>query len=75
MASLNELIARGEVCRCLRSKKLHYRGDTSPEHVSSTVEGWEGPFWCVHTQSLTGPDGQEAGTDTCRPGRGCCEVA
>jgi len=77
MASLNEMIASGEVCRCLRSKKLHYQGATTePEgYIPATVEGWQGPFWCVHTQSLLGPDGKDADSETCRPGRGCCETA
>ena len=76
MANLNERIASGEVCQCLRSKKLFYQAEATPGSVpSSTVEGWEGPFWCVHTQSLFGPDGKEADSETCRPGRSCCETA
>lgn len=79
MASLNQMIANGEVCQCLRSKKLFYQGEPAPPeasgHVPSTVEDWQGPFWCVHTQSLLGPDGKEADSATCRPGRSCCETA
>lgn len=68
MASLNEMISNGEVCQCLRSKVLFYQ-------VEGAEASAEGPFWCVHTQSLIGPDGQIADAESCRPGRGCCETA
>ena len=75
MASLNELIAKGEVCSCLRSKKLFYQTDAPRVGPPSTLEGGDGPFWCVHTQSLVGPDGKIADTESCSPGRACCETA
>ena len=67
MASLHELITTGEVCQCLRAKELYYQ---APEEASAA----RGPFWCVRTQSLIGPDGQIADTESCRPGRSCCET-
>lgn len=67
MASLQQLIETGEVCQCLRSKELFYQ---SGEEASDA----HGPFWCVHTQSLIGQDGQIADAETCRPGRSCCET-
>ena len=76
MPSLNVLIQNGEVCQCLRTKTMFYQVDdrsagSDEHHVSDT----EGPFWCAHTQSLIGPDGQMASDERCRPGRGCCETA
>jgi hypothetical protein len=70
MASLNELIRSGEICRSLRSKKLFYQDEASASDVLNA-----GPFWCTRTQSLLGPDGKIAGAEECRPGRGCCETA
>lgn len=75
MASLNEMIAKGEVCRCLRSKKLFYQADGVGSTLSSTLEGSDGPFWCVLTQSLQGPDGKIVDDEACRPGRTCCQTA
>lgn len=70
MPSLNVLIEKGEVCLCLREKKMFYQvpGEES-------AEAPEGPFWCAQTQSLLGPDGQIADAEHCRPGRSCCEIA
>ena len=67
-ASLHALITGGEVCQCLRSKELFYQAEAEASPA-------RGPFWCVRTQSLTGPDGQLADTETCRPGRSCCETS
>ncbi len=67
MSSLNELISSGAVCRCLRSKTLFYQ-------VEGSDAGAEGPFWCLHTQSLLGPDGKIVELESCRPGRSCCET-
>ena len=70
MPTLNALILRGEVCSCLREKKMFYQ---SEEDAGAS---WpEGPFWCALTQSLLGPDGKVADAESCRPGRTCCEVA
>ncbi len=87
MSTLNELIASGAVCRCLRSKTLFYQvegpGPSPPGRdeglVPSEVEGepagTDGPFWCLHTQSLLGPDGKIVELESCRPGRSCCETS
>ncbi len=71
MPSLNVLIERGEVCRCVRSKTMYYEVDEAerPDADNSA------PFWCTHTQSIFGPDGQVVEPGACRPGRGCCEIA
>jgi hypothetical protein len=79
MPSLNVLIQTGEVCRCLREKKMFY--ETPGATISGGMEivtastGPDGPFWCAQTQSLLGPDGQVADAESCRPGRSCCEIA
>ncbi len=70
--SLQGLIAKGEICRCLRAKTLFYE---PPELPDEPAQGrTEGPFWCAQTQSLLGPDGQIADVESCRPGRACCET-
>jgi len=73
MPSLNVLIARGDICNCLRSKQMFYEGDILEEDPLHPHP--HGPFWCVITQSLIGPDGGLAGDKTCKPGRSCCETA
>lgn len=69
MPNLNVLIQEGTVCQCLRTKTLFYDDDPN------SPAGSEGPFWCAHTQSVLGPDGRVADVESCRPGRGCCEIA
>jgi hypothetical protein len=68
MASLRELIQKGEVCHCLRAKNLFYQTESEED------SGANGPFWCAQTQSLLGPDGQVSSADDCRPGRSCCQT-
>jgi hypothetical protein len=70
MPTLNALILRGDVCRCLREKTMFYQAEED-----SSPAGPDGPFWCALTQSLLGPDGQVADAESCRPGRSCCEIA
>ena len=73
MALLPMLIAKREVCCCLRAKTMFY---DSPDHddPESHEAQKAGPFWCAQTQSLIGPDGHIAGLDQCRSGRGCCRM-
>lgn len=73
MALIPKLIAQREVCCCLRAKTMFY--DTPDhDHPESLDAQKAGPFWCAQTQSLIGPDGQIAGLDECREGRGCCRM-
>jgi hypothetical protein len=54
-------------CRCLMSKgkllNLKYDPTVPPSNDRS--------FWCVHTQSVIGPDGAVAEPEQCQPGRTC----
>lgn len=70
MASLNLLFEQGEICRCLRSKTMYYDVDEAERPEAENA----GPFWCTHTQSILGPDGQVVDLRGCRPGRRCCET-
>ena len=69
MTSLNLLVVRGEVCKCLRAKSMYY--DAAGEDPSGENED---SMWCAHTQSILGPDGQVVDVRHCRPGRSCCET-
>lgn len=68
--SLNVLISTGQICRSVRSKKLFYQQDEDASDARNA-----GPFWCSRTQRLVGPDGQLVTSETCRPGRSCCQTA
>lgn len=68
--SLNFLIATGEICLSVRSKKLFYQSGENASDARNAA-----PFWCSRTQSLIGPDGKIAGLEECRPGRPCCKTA
>ncbi len=69
MTSLNLLVERGEVCKCLRAKSMYY--DAAGEDPGGENED---SMWCAHTQSILGPDGQVVYVRHCRPGRSCCET-
>lgn len=76
MASLNELIAAGELCNCLRAKSMFYEVEglepADPALAESRTHGY---MWCLHTQSVLGPDGSPVEIGSCRPGRACCTTA
>jgi len=80
--SLKKLIQTGEVCHRLRAKTLFYdvgeigtEGENNPHYAM--YSGLNGPFWCVITQGLQGPDGKIASIENCTSGcgRSCCETA
>ena len=56
-----------EVCRCLMSKarllNLQFDPTVPPSNDRS--------YWCVHTQSVIGPDGAVAEPEACQSGRSC----
>ncbi|HLX00338.1 MAG TPA: hypothetical protein VKR82_16990 [Candidatus Acidoferrales bacterium] len=81
--SLKRMIQTGEVCHRLRAKTLFYdvgeiqsEGENNPHHYEM-YSGLNGPFWCVITQGLQGPDGKIASIENCTSGcgRSCCETA
>jgi len=79
--TLKKLIQTGEVCKRLRAKTLFYDvGEISPASDNplhyEPYSGLNGPFWCVVTQGLQGPDGKVASIEDCRAGSGrsCCET-
>ncbi len=60
---------REPTCRRLRNKGMFIDAEPDPE-VPNTRDGL---YWCVHTMTLLGPDGEVASPARCRPGRGCFE--
>jgi len=81
--TLKSLIQTGQVCKCLRAKTLFYdvqdigsAQEDNPHHYAM-YSGLNGPFWCVITQGLQGPDGKIASIEDCKggSGRSCCETA
>ena len=56
-------------CRFLRSKEMFI--DAEPDHT--VPSGRSGHFWCVHTQTVIGPDGQVVGDGDCHADRMCFE--
>ena len=62
MTSLNLLVERGEICKCLRAKSMYY--DDAGEDPSGENED---SMWCAHTQSILGPDGQVVDVRTAAP--------
>lgn len=57
-------------CRWLRCKEMFI--ETAREFRME--ESGSGIYWCSHTQSCLGPDGQVADTGNCQSGRGCFEI-
>ncbi|HVT58722.1 MAG TPA: hypothetical protein VHR45_09990 [Thermoanaerobaculia bacterium] len=56
-------------CNCLRWKGMFI--DVEPDH--SIPNPHDGFFWCRHTLTCLGPDGQVADEGSCRAGRECFE--
>ena len=57
-------------CRCLKTKMLYVgsREDVDFHRPSSTAQ-----YWCLHTMSQAGLDGDLVVPDACIPGRPCFE--
>jgi hypothetical protein len=47
--------------------------DAEPD--PTVPSGRSGHFWCVHTQTVIGPDGRGVHEDECHSGRMCFESA
>jgi hypothetical protein len=62
--------SRNKGCKCLRWKGMYIEAETDPLLPNSDA----GIYWCVHTMTCLGPDGEVASAKTCGAGRGCFEV-
>jgi hypothetical protein len=56
-------------CRFLRSKEMYIDAEPDP----TVPSGRSGHFWCVHTQTVIGPDGKFVTDEDCKSGRMCFE--
>lgn len=56
-------------CADLASKKLLLR--SAPALVDRDVLDLSGHCWCQRTQTVLGPDRDQAGPEDCRTGRAC----
>ncbi len=56
-------------CEKLRWKGMYIQAEWDPTIQHSN----DGAFWCQHTYTCLGPDGQVADDFECHPGRGCYE--
>lgn len=56
-----------DTCRLLRTKGMFIDSEPDPEVPNPS----DGLCWCVHTQTLLGPDGKVAEPETCGPERSC----
>jgi hypothetical protein len=59
-----------EHCRSLRCKEMFI--DTGREF--DITDTGSGIYWCSHTQTCLGPDGQVAEPEQCKAGRDCYEA-
>ncbi len=64
-----ELFSSKQLCRRLRTKTMFYQAEPDPTVPRSN----DTSYWCTHSMNCMGPDGEVAGPETCRPGRGCFE--
>ena len=69
MAEPTNLPVVQNYCRFLRSKEMFI--DAEPDHT--VPSGRSGHFWCVHTQTVIGPDGKVVGEGECHADRMCFE--
>ena len=56
-------------CRFLRSKEMFIQVGSEPAEPHSS----SGHFWCVHTQTVIGPDGKVVTEEECSSSRMCFE--
>jgi len=57
-------------CRFLRSKEMFI--DAEPD--KTVPRSPSGHFWCVHTQTVLGPDGKVVSNEECDAHRMCFEA-
>lgn len=58
-----------EICKHLRSKGMFINSEPDPT-VPNTSDGF---YWCIHSMTCLGPDGEVADDQRCRAGRKCFE--
>ncbi len=68
--SFNVIGVTQQHCRSLRCKEMFI--DTGREFRME--DSGSGIYWCSHTQTCLGPDGEVADAEHCKSGRGCYEV-
>lgn len=61
---------RNNGCKCLRWKGMYIEAEPDPQLPSSDA----GIYWCVHTMTCLGPDGEVANVKSCGSDRGCFET-
>jgi len=66
-----EPISPQNICRFLRSKEMFIQS----QHDPTVPSGRSGHFWCVHTQTVIGPDGKVVTDQECVAERMCFESA
>ncbi len=71
MAEPNSLPIVQNYCRFLRSKEMFIHAEPDPTVPASR----SGNFWCVHTQTVIGPDGKVVTDEACSSERMCFESA
>jgi hypothetical protein len=70
MAEPNSLPVVQSYCRYLRAKEMFI--DVEPD--KTVPRSSSGHFWCVHTQTVLGPDGKVVSDGECRSDRICFEA-
>ena len=69
MAEPNSLPIVQNYCRFLRTKEMFFQSEPDP----TVPSGRSGHFWCVHTQTVIGPDGKFVTDQECSADRMCFE--
>ena len=70
MAEPTNLPVVQNYCRFLRSKEMYIDVEPDP----SVPGGRSGHFWCVHTQTVIGPDGKVVSDEECKTHRMCFDA-
>ncbi len=63
----------GVHCLKLRTKGMYIPALVDPDECTFYDKYEASAYWCAMTQTGFGPDGEPAGPDDCRHGRGCCK--
>ena len=69
MAESEDLPIIQNNCRFLRTKEMFFQSEPDP----TVLSGRSGHFWCVHTQTVVGPDGKFVTDQECSVDRMCFE--